>query len=147
MVTFASTLISLTVLFIFYVVLRFTLKVKVCALCAAVSTTWLGLLTMKLIGFEVDPLIVGILMGGSAVGVMYLLEAKISKRYSILKFPFLLTLFTLVYVLLTGFREELLTYLIILSLWVVFLIIFLMGGNIVAFKKIGKKLIECCKNW
>ena len=147
MVTFSGTLIALTVLFVFYIVLRSTLKLKVCALCAAVSTTWLGLLAMKLSGFDVDLLIIGILMGGSAVGIMYLLEKKMSEKYSILKFPFLLTLFAFTYIVLGGFREGSLIYLIILFLWVVFLTIFLMGGNVEAFKKIGKRLIECCKNW
>ncbi|OGY56682.1 MAG: hypothetical protein A2119_02975 [Candidatus Colwellbacteria bacterium GWA2_46_10] len=102
---------------------------------------------MKLFGFEIDPLIMGILMGGSAVGIMYLLEKKMSEKYSILKFPFLLTLFTLTYIVLTDFGEGLLIYLIILFLWVVFLTVFLMGENVEVFKKIGKKLIECCKNW
>ena len=148
MVTFSNILITLTVLFVFYMVLRFTLKLKVCALCAAVSTTWLALLIMKLSGVDIDPLIIGILMGGSAVGIMYLLEKKMPEKYSILKLPFLLTLFTLTYVVLTEFKEgEPLTYLIILSLWVVFLTVFFMGENIETFKKIGKKLIECCKNW
>ena len=147
MVTFSSVLIALTALFIFYIVLRFTLKLKVCALCAAVSTTWLGLLVMNLTGFRVDPLIIGILMGGSAVGIMYLLEKKMPENYSILKFPFLLTLFTLVYMVLADFEEGPLTYLIILLLWVVFLIVFLTRGRAGVFKDIGKKLIECCKNW
>ena len=147
MVAFSNILIALTVLFVFYIVLRFVLKLKVCALCASVSTTWLGLLVMKLFGFEIDPLIMGILMGGSAVGIMYLLEKKMSEKYSILKFPFLLTLFTLTYIVLTDFGEGLLIYLIILFLWVVFLTVFLMGENVEVFKKIGNKLIEFCKNW
>ncbi len=109
MVTFSGTLIALTVLFVFYIVLRFALKLKVCALCAAVSTTWFGLLAMKLSGFDADPLIIGILMGGSAVGIMYLLEKKMSEKYSILKFPFLLSLFAFTYIVLTDFKEGPLT--------------------------------------
>ncbi len=147
MVAFSNILVALIVLFVFYIVLRFALKLKVCALCAAVSTTWLGLLVMKLSGFEVDPLIIGILMGGSAVGIMYLLEKKMSEKYSILKFPFLLTLFAFIYIVLTDFKEGPLTYLIILFLWIVFLTVFLTGGKTGVFKNIGKKLIECCKNW
>ncbi len=147
MVTFSSILIALTVLFVFYIVLRFALKLKVCALCATVSSTWLGLLVMKLSGFEIDPLIIGILMGGSAVGIMYLLEQKMSEEYSILKFPFLLTLFTFTYIVLGDFKEGPLTYLIILLLWIVFLTVFLTRGKTGVFRDIGKKLIECCKNW
>jgi len=147
MVTFSGTLVALTILFVFYIVLRFALKLKVCALCAAVSTTWLGLLVMKLSGFDVDPLIISILMGGSAVGIMYLLEKKMPEKYGILKFPFLLTLFAFTYIILTDFKEGPLIYLIILSLWIVFLTVFLTTGKIGVFKNIGKKLVECCKNW
>ncbi len=147
MVTFSNILIVITTLFVLYVALRFILKLKICALCAAVSTTWLGLLGIKLFGFDIDPLIIGILMGGSAVGIMYLLEQKTPKKYHILKLPFLLTLFALTYIVLADVPEERLTYLILLSLWVVFLSIFFMERNIRILKKVGKKLIECCKNW
>ncbi|MCR4260908.1 MAG: hypothetical protein NUV96_01000 [Candidatus Colwellbacteria bacterium] len=147
MVTFSNTLIILTILFVLYTLFRFVLGLKVCALCAAVSTTWLGLLVMRLIGFEIDPLIIGIFMGGSAVGIMYLLEKKMSKDYGIFKFPFLLTLFAFIYLVLTDFREGSAIYLIVLSLWIVFLTLFLVGGSAKIFKEIGKKLIECCKNW
>src|SRR3989344_9605459 len=114
MVTFSNILIILTILFVLYAVFKFTLGLKVCALCAAVSTTWLGLLVMRLIGFEIDSLVIGILMGGSAVGIMYLLEKNIPKQYGILKLPFLLTLFAFTYVVLTEFREGPATYLIVL---------------------------------
>jgi len=147
MVTFSNILIILTILFVLYAVFKFTLGLKVCALCAAVSTTWLGLLVMRLIGFEIDSLVIGILMGGSAVGIMYLLEKNIPKTYGILKFPFLMTLFTFIYVFLTDFTEGSITYFMILSLWVVFLIIFFMQKSGGAFKKIANQLMTCCKNW
>jgi len=47
---------------------------KPCAICAAVSLTWFGSLVLKFLGFPADDLLIGILMGGSVVGIMYALE-------------------------------------------------------------------------
>ncbi len=52
------------------------LKFKICAICATVVSTWLGLLVMKLIGYDIPQSIVAILMGGSVVGFMYFLERR-----------------------------------------------------------------------
>ena len=72
MITLLYTLIGLTVLFLIFLGVREWSGFKVCALCAAVSTTWLILLAWWGLGGGVDPLLIGILMGGSAVGVLYL---------------------------------------------------------------------------
>lgn len=53
---------------------------KVCAICVAVSLTWLGLLVLWFLEFLVDPMVIGILMGGSVVGVMYQAENFFKKR-------------------------------------------------------------------
>ena len=51
------------------------LPIKVCSLCYAVSVTWISLLLMSLLfDLEVDPIFLGILMGGSIVGILYSLE-------------------------------------------------------------------------
>lgn len=48
---------------------------KVCSICYAVSITWVGLYLADLISLlEVDSSLIGILMGGSIVGIMYSLE-------------------------------------------------------------------------
>jgi len=49
-------------------------KRKVCPICAATSLTWLWLLAAYLLGYHFDMLLIGILMGGSVVGIMYVLE-------------------------------------------------------------------------
>jgi len=54
-------------------------KLKICAICSAVSFTWITLLSLKFAGVLVDDLLMGILMGGSVVGVMYLFEKKIKE--------------------------------------------------------------------
>ena len=53
---------------------------KVCAICAAVSLTWIGLLTAKLSGWQIDTLLLGILMGESITGIMYLFENIAKKK-------------------------------------------------------------------
>src|SRR3989344_4558454 len=51
-------------------------KFKICAICATVVTTWLGLLMLKLIGFNISQLAIAILMGQSIAGFMYFLERR-----------------------------------------------------------------------
>ncbi|MBS3149463.1 hypothetical protein J4455_02095 [Candidatus Woesearchaeota archaeon] len=55
-------------------------KIKVCAICAAVSLTWIFLIILSLIGYNIDKLIIGILMGQSIVGIMYYLEKKLKNK-------------------------------------------------------------------
>lgn len=51
-------------------------KIKICAICATVVTTWVGLLVMKLVGFSINQILLAILMGQSVTGFMYFLERK-----------------------------------------------------------------------
>lgn len=53
---------------------------KICAICAAVSLTWSGLLLLRLIGFKIEPLIIAILMGQSIVGIMYKAEEYFKEK-------------------------------------------------------------------
>lgn len=147
MVNLANILIAIIIFFVIYLSLRSFIKVKICVLCAAVSTTWLGLLVLWLVGTNVDPLLIGTLMGGSAVGVMYLLEQKLSEKWAILKLPFLLTLFSIIYMILSDAEGQTLTHVILLVLWGIFLGVFFLQKSKDTLKGIGKRLVECCKNW
>ncbi|MFC1780218.1 hypothetical protein ACFLY9_00785 [Patescibacteria group bacterium] len=50
-------------------------NVKICAICAASSLTWLALLILRHFNIlEIDSTLIGVLMGGSVVGIMYSLE-------------------------------------------------------------------------
>lgn len=53
---------------------------KICAICAASSSTWLILLILKLLNFQIDTTIIGVLVGGSTVGIMYKLEEYFKKN-------------------------------------------------------------------
>lgn len=50
------------------------LKMHVCPICAGVSSTWIVLLIARWWGLSVDPIMIGILMGGSVVGIAYTSE-------------------------------------------------------------------------
>lgn len=146
MIDITTVLIVLAVLFILFIALRSVSKIKICALCAAVSTTWLLLLTFLYMGKEVDPVLIGILMGSSAVGLMYYLENKLPERYYLFKFPFLITLILLIYLLLAQDAGDSRSYIDLTSLWTVFIALYFLRHN-KNFKGTVKKLIECCKNW
>lgn len=70
-------------------------KFKICAICATVVSTWIGLLILKLIGYNINQIILAVLMGQSVTGFMYLLErrAKSTKNKRLLLMKPLVILF------------------------------------------------------
>jgi hypothetical protein len=73
-----SVMISITLLYFTLAFLKpvVTARIKVfyCAICYAVSLTWLGLLALFFLGFKFDTRILAALLGMSVVGIMYQLE-------------------------------------------------------------------------
>ncbi len=59
------------------------LPFKICPICAGVSLTWLWMLAAKFLGYEIDLLILAMLMGGSVVGIAYQIEKKLLARRSL----------------------------------------------------------------
>ena len=66
-----------------------------CPICAGVSLTWMWLLALYFLGYHEETVLVGILMGGSVVGIMYKL------KNSIMSHLFAVIAFLAVYLLLT----------------------------------------------
>ena len=56
------------------------LSKKICAICAAVSITWIGLLVGYFLKWHDNIMIIGILMGGSVVGIMSKMEKYFQKK-------------------------------------------------------------------
>lgn len=54
---------------------------NLCAICIAISLTWIFLLILNWTGFTIDPLMIGILMGMSATGLMYQIESTYKKNH------------------------------------------------------------------
>jgi hypothetical protein len=125
--------------------MRHVFSVHVCALCAAVTITWLMFLVAHFLGFAVDLLLIGFLMGGSMVGGMYALEERLPARYHIFRIAFLVTLVALSYFILTGgiMIEPLV---ILLIVWIGSLGLFTQR-NSKKFKSFTTHIINCCKNW
>ncbi len=72
---------------------------NICAICIAVSTTWFLLLVLRNLGFAVDSLLLGVLMGMSITGLMIVLETIYKKnRLKHLWFVRLLTILGGLYV-------------------------------------------------
>lgn len=61
-------------------VIKNKVGIKLCSICTAVSLTWIALLILKLSGYKVDTLLLGILMGESITGAMYSFETTMKQR-------------------------------------------------------------------
>lgn len=117
-----------------------------CALCFAFASTWIILIIANLfLKITANPLILGIYMGGNAVGLMYYLSSKLPKKFFVFKLPFLVSLVFLIYSFLY-FNLEQTVLLSIILLWIIFLLLFNFR-NFSNFKNFINKLIECCKDW
>lgn len=116
--TIIYALVSITTLYFVFALLGKTIKKligkKVCAICAAVSLTWLSLLILWLTGFKIDPLVIAILMGQSIVGIMYQAEEYFEKKK--------LKKFWLVRILMITLGT-LFVYLLLRKIWLVLLIL------------------------
>lgn len=125
---------------------------KVCAICTSVSLTWLGLLITYFLNIHQDVLLIGILMGGSVVGVMYQLE-KYFKNKKLTNFWFIRILlisfgFASVYLLLLNKWEEL-TWLVVLVILTSFSSLFFVKPQEIkklneSESKLKEKLEHCC---
>lgn len=138
-------LIGITILFAVFITFRPFFSMKVCALCGAVSLTWITLLFLFYLKYAIDPVFIGILMGGSVVGSMYLLEQKLPEKYQLFKLPYFLTFISVAYFLLAK-TVSIEVVSIILFVWL-FMILIYAGGRVEKLKTVGRKIIECCRNW
>lgn len=112
---------------------------QLCAICFAVSLTWLYGLYM---GW--NPVILATLMGGSAVGFMYYLGSRLPENLFVFKLPYLVTALVLIWFILgNGLETRLLLALV--GVWFVFVGIYLARHGVG--KHWFKKVVECCKNW
>ncbi len=92
-------LISIVVLFFLSLGLK-KLFPSLCAICFSVFATWLFGLLLYFSGqifIEIDPLVLALLMGGSAVGFLYYLNRHLPKRFLVFRLPYLLTVFIVFY--------------------------------------------------
>lgn len=139
-------IIGTTTLFAVYLVIQSLTKIKICAVCAAISTTWVILLSMRLLGFTIDPLVVGVLMGESVVGLYSLLEKKAPKSWELFRWPYIVTMTVGVYMV-VGVRQHVVLAVLFLTLiWSIYAVIYTFQ-RYPSVKKVMERLIACCRNW
>ncbi len=159
---FTGILIAITLLFFIFLLFK-TLFVRLknlCALCGAVSLTWIGLLIGFKFNLLTDPtagIIIALLMGQSVLGVFYLIQQKRNNKKTvkkeednsplrILTLPIHLTLTTIALVLLAVPEDTKTVLIFLLAIWLLF-------GSLFAYRthpyvhQFTQKIIECCKRW
>ncbi|MEX0672728.1 MAG: hypothetical protein WDZ82_01255 [Candidatus Paceibacterota bacterium] len=122
-----------------------------CALCFATAGTWLLGLSVFVFSLEaslgiqeIDPVMLAVLMGGSAVGLLYYLSARLPEQYGFFKLPFLLTLFWLVYLMLA--HEHMFgAAILVAGVWAVFIGMFSLKDTHT--RQWVTKIIACCRDW
>jgi hypothetical protein len=117
---------------------------KLCVICASVILTWIILLVLLLIGAFGDKIIIAILMSMTALGIYYLLERKVKKKFMVFRLPLLLSFIFIIYMILEDFNFSSLIF--ITALWVLFFIVYLSRTQS-SVKTFFKKIVECCKRW
>jgi hypothetical protein len=144
-------LIAIFSIIILYFIIALS-PLKLCAVCSAVSLTWLGLLASYFLNLHQDILLIGILMGGSVVGLMYQLE-KYFKNKQLTNFWLIRILlmgfgFVGVYLLLLKKWEELIWFIVLIILVSFSSLFFVKSRNINRLNKSESKLKEklehCC---
>lgn len=140
--------------FVLFLIIKSISKRKFCVLCASVSCTWLVLLVLLWLGKFNDRLLIALLMGGSIVGILYLLEKKIAEKkvpekYLLFRLPLYLTMVSLGYLVLRAARPSFIVIITLLMLWLLFMLIFFYQHNpkLHSVASVAEKLIACCKNW
>ncbi|MDP4038723.1 MAG: hypothetical protein Q8P54_02025 [bacterium] len=134
-------LISIALLFSLLVLIKDKISRSYCAICLAVSLTWIGLFVLYLGGIFKDRTLLALLMGESITGIYYLFEKRSKKEFLIFRLPFLLTLTLLFYAL---FQPVSFWAILLLAIvWLVFIVIFKLK-NTSKGRKIVYKFTNCC---
>lgn len=124
-----------------------TLLWRICPVCAGVSGTWLWMLVATAMGFDIDLLVLALLMGGSVVGIAYQAGQYVkSSRLMLWKIMFIPAGFAL-------------SYSILNSQWfAVSILLLVLGGAAIFFvgipfkprssekkvEELEKKMEDCC---
>jgi len=139
--------IAATVIFALAILIQSLTKLKFCAICVTVSSSWIILLLMYfLTNLITNPIIIAVLMGESVIGLYYLLEKKVPTTWQLFRWPYIVTMTTAVCVIL-GLREKIMSTIILVSIiWIIYLLIYFLR-NYPIIKKIIQRLIACCRDW
>ncbi|MDP3982204.1 MAG: hypothetical protein Q8P70_01485 [bacterium] len=137
-------LISISLLFFFFLGIKERLKLSICPLCLAVSGTWAVLLVLYLGWSMGNPILLGVLMGQSVLGLVSLAEKKAPHSIALFRLPLLLTLTFLAVALILG-EFHLSAGIFVLGIWVVFGILWVKRSE--SARSFVLSIISCCKDW
>jgi hypothetical protein len=139
------TLLLIIIIFLAVISIKFLSKIKLCALCSAVSLTWVSLTILFYLGFPINPIIIALLIGGTAAGLTNKISTMVPDRYLIFKLPFYL-IFIFGAFLLTTKKFIQSSFWIVLVLLIISILIY-WHRNSKNMLNIFNKIINCCKNW
>lgn len=142
----ALTFILISALFALALAVKAKTGKSFCAICAAISLSWITLLALQKAGWFGDKTLVALLIGQSITGVYYLAESKAGRELGVFRLAFLLTLIFFGYLLVGGKTGHGDALMVLVDLWIVLALVYTGKKG----KKLGalaKRLIECCKNW
>lgn len=136
----------IVVFFVIGMLLRQYLK-SLCAICFAVSATWIiGLVFSLIPGASglVEPLALGILMGGSVVGGLYYLGPRIRKELHIFKLPYVVTTFLMAYSVIEQ-SVDIESVIGVVVIWLIFFALYLLRNK--SARDWFTKIVACCRDW
>ena len=142
------TVLFLTVvgLFVLALVVQSVSTVRFCALCASVFGTWVIFLALFWVGYFQSVTALAVLLGGSAVGLLYMFEKRAPSQLLLFRLPLYLSLifFALALLGVTDGLSE--VGIIVLSLWFLFILLYLYRNN-PRLKDAVDRVVACCKEW
>lgn len=119
---------------------------KFCAVCVTIGLTWLSLLIARLLGYPINPILIGVLMGECVVGLYHLIEKRAPVAWQIFRWPYIITMTVIVY-LIVGVRSGAkVAIALLVLLWAIWWAAFALR-QYPSVKKITEKLIACCRDW
>ncbi len=137
-----SVFLIIIVAFFVILLIKVLIKKEFCAICAAVSLTWVFLIVLNKMSLFDDKTFIAVLMGQSVLGIFYLAEKKAANNLKFFRLPFLLSLTFLAYFVIGEFVFSVAK--LLLALWLFFLAIFLYRHN-AKVNVFVEKIIACCK--
>lgn len=143
MISIFYLFLSIVVLFFVVLIVKSLLKKEFCAICVAVSLSWLSFFSLYKFNLFDNVIILALLMGQSILGVFYLLEKKSAESLKLFRLPFLLSLTFVFYSSVTSSLDFSVVKLL-LSLWLLFSVIFVYRKN-ERIKLFVDKIVACCK--
>lgn len=135
------TLIIISGLFLAVLAVRHAARKSICALCAAVALTWLGLFLAYKLGRFDDTVLLSLLMGQSITGIFYFVQKRVPPTLKVFSLPFFLSLTVLFYFMITS-RLVLPAFGVLTVLWVAGWLLFVNRSD--PGTRLSKVVMECC---